>query len=214
MWSLHDIKTWLYCKNKFQYRISIYSNDMRQILVVSCIQKSLQFFEDFLLNETRHFLLTICPISSGLINKSLMYNKYPSINAKYPSDNASRLIYRMTRIVILWAQKGKRLLSLQRKYCKNNIYTLVRRKEKKSYKLSPYFPFFSQHRMIEPQVGHCRPYSPFENAAIQKNRISRAIFFLHLWAFREEGELDNICFMVCTDFSISNGYCYAHKIST
>lgn len=72
---------------------------MRQILVVSGVQNSLQIFEDILLNETRHFLLTICPISSGLVNKGLTYNRYTSINIV--RDNASILIYRRKRIVLL-----------------------------------------------------------------------------------------------------------------
>lgn len=72
---------------------------MKQILVVSGVQNSVQIFEDILLNATRHFQLTICPVSSGLVNKGLMHNKYPCINITL--DNASGLIYGMKRIVIL-----------------------------------------------------------------------------------------------------------------
>lgn len=71
---------------------------MKQILVVSSVQNSLQIFEEILLNETRHFQLTIFPISSGLVNKGLMHNKYLYINIA--PDNALRLVYGVKRIVI------------------------------------------------------------------------------------------------------------------
>lgn len=87
-------------KPGFCTALVIYSNDMKQILVlVSGVQNVLQIFEDLLLKETKHFQLTICPVSSGLVNKGPMYNKYPYINIA--PENASRLIYRMKRIVIL-----------------------------------------------------------------------------------------------------------------
>lgn len=105
----------------------IYSNDMKQIQVVLGVHISLQNFEAILLKESRHFQLTVCPISSALADKALMHKNYPYIGIA--SENASRLIYGMKRIVILWAQKWKTLLCLQREYCKIT-YTLVRRKEK------------------------------------------------------------------------------------
>ena len=105
----------------------IYSNDMKQIQVVSDVQISLQNFEAILLKESRHFQLTFWPVSSALVNKALMHKNYLYIDIA--PENASRLIYGMKRIVILWAQKWKKLLFLQREYHKIT-YTFVRRKQK------------------------------------------------------------------------------------
>lgn len=110
----HIAKTWLRCKSMFLY--SIWYLLKWHEANSSCLRCSNQ-----------HFQLTLCPISSTLVNKGLMHKNYPYIDIA--PENASRLIYGMKRVVILWAQKWKRLLSLQREYCKIT-YTLVRRKEK------------------------------------------------------------------------------------